>query len=150
MENDTIWKVGLVVLVLLVVVGIYNNNNRFTEEVTGEAIGDSITGMVTTSPYWNYNKSSDTIYTDFGTKVGIGTSDVTSNLNMYKLKVRGGIRAGTLYASDAYIDNWVKSRFLKSDSVYVNELNASNSGIGNGYVCADYMGKLYKRNISCV
>ena len=46
MENDTIWKVGLVVLVLLVVVGVYNNNNKFTEEVTGEVIGDSITGML--------------------------------------------------------------------------------------------------------
>jgi len=46
MENETIWKVGLVVLVLLVVVGVYNNNNKFTEEVTGEVIGDSITGQV--------------------------------------------------------------------------------------------------------
>ena len=40
MENDTIWKVGLVVLVLLVVVGVYNNNNRGVEDVTGQVIGN--------------------------------------------------------------------------------------------------------------
>ena len=39
MENENIWKIGLVVLVLIAVFGVYYNN-RGLEEVTGETIGN--------------------------------------------------------------------------------------------------------------
>ena len=68
MENDTIWKVGLVVLVLLVVVGVYNNNNRGVEDVTGQVIG---------------NISEVGVFK----QVGIGTSTPSA-----KLDVRGDVK----------------------------------------------------------
>ena len=167
MENETIWKVGLVVLVLLAVVGIYNNNNRFTEEATGEAIGDSITGMVIGGP--------DEI--GIFKQVGIGMRSQGEIHTNYKLDVSGRIFVNNpgaqidfadgkgfrkwvigpsgstgddfiIYDATPYSDGIRIKIGASGGALTVNNLSAVGSG--NAYVCVNQYGKLYRSNILCV
>ena len=132
MENDTIWKVGLVVLVLLVVVGVYNNNNRFSEEVTGEAIGDDdSTDMgILDPPPWGYHYDSNTVYLPPTYNLGIGVkggdigSDKFDRNFISKFVVAGDAKIG---ASLEVGNGITAGTALKSNTVHTDYLYITSS-----------------------
>ena len=122
MENETIWKVGLVVLVLLVVVGVYNNNNKFTEEVTGEVIGDSITGQV----IGNTNEVGLFKRVGIGIVNPINTLDISSEKAVIQLNSGSEYNPSIVFMNDNNMDNrWSIGKRYNNDNFFISRYSSS-------------------------